>query len=444
MSQCVTEEQVLEPELVVDVATQRRPLYYGWVMLPLAMATLIASSPGQTFGISIFNEPMRLSLGLSHGQLAAAYMLGTLLGAIPIGFIGRQMDRHGLRHTLLVVVSLFSLACVLTSAVQGWMALVLAFCFLRMLGPGALGLLSGNTLAFWFHRRLGMVEGFRQVGMALAMATIPVLNLWLVLHWGWRGAYGILGASVWLLMFPLVVIWFRNHPADVGQVLDGFDRRRLPASEKGVTDDTFWGLTLRDTLRTRAFWIVASGTATFGLIHTSVFFCLVPIFQERGLTAGVAATTLTVFAASLAVMQLVGGLLADRVHASYLLCAGMTGLGTATLLLYLSDSYTMALTAGAALGAAQGIFFGAAHPLWARYFGRRNLGKIRGTLMTINVGSSSLGPLFAGLSRDLTGDFNLSLAVFAFAPFPIAMLSLLVAPPGRETCASPVLVAADS
>ncbi|MEX0818076.1 MAG: MFS transporter [Pirellulaceae bacterium] len=445
MSQCVTEEPVLETELMVDVAAEGRPLYYGWVMLPLAMATLIASSPGQTFGISIFNEPMRLSLGLSHGQLAAAYMLGTLLGAIPIGFIGRQMDRHGLRRTLLVVVSLFSLACVLTSAVQGWLALAAAFCLLRMLGPGALGLLSGNTLAFWFDRRLGMVEGFRQVGMALAMATIPMLNLWLVSHWGWRGAYGILGASIWLLLFPVVVIWFRNHPADVGQRLDGIGSRRLRNSEDHATNEVFWGLTLGEALRTRAFWIVASGTATFGLIHTAVFFCLVPMFQERGLTAGVAATTLTVFAASLAAMQLVGGMLADRIRASYLLCAGMTGLGTAILLLFHSNSSAMALVVGAALGASQGMFFGAAHPLWARYFGRRHLGKIRGTLMTINVGSSSLGPLFAGLSRDVTGDFNLSLAVFAFAPFPIALLSLLVAPPGRETDPHyPALAAADS
>jgi hypothetical protein len=46
-------------------------------MLPLATLALVASSPGQTFGVSIFNEPMRESLSLSHSQFAAAYMLGT-------------------------------------------------------------------------------------------------------------------------------------------------------------------------------------------------------------------------------------------------------------------------------------------------------------------------------------------------------------------------------
>jgi len=71
--------------------------------------------------------------------------------------------------------------------------------------------------------------------------------------------------------------------------------------------------------------------------------------------------------------------------------------------------------------------------LWARYFGRRHLGKIRGVLMTINIGSSSLGPLFAGLTRDWQGNFDMALIVFTLAPLPIALLSLLVASPPRGT-----------
>jgi MFS family permease len=409
----------------------QRSFYYGWIMLPLAMATLIASSPGQTFGVSVFNEPLRLALGLSHSQLAIAYTLGTLFGAVPITYIGRQTDRHGLRPMLLVVVSLFSLACLVTSCVQGWLSLVVAFCLLRMLGPGALGLLSGNTLSFWFERRLGMVEGIRQLGMAAAMALIPMLNLWLVAHWGWRGAYAILGVGVWVVLFPWAWLLFRNRPAEVGQQIDGTNARLVTSASASVANESDWGLTLGETLRTWAFWIVASGTALFGLIHTAVFFCLVPIFQERGLTAENAAVMLTVFAACLAVMQLVGGLLADRVRAPYLLFAGLTGLIAAILLLFVANTPARALVAGVALGISQGIYFGATHPLWARYFGRRHLGKIRGTLMTIIVSSSSLGPLLAGLTRDWQGSFDLALILFAITPLPIAVFSLLVVSPRK-------------
>ncbi len=218
MSECTVETCAELDSSAPEITA--RSWYYGWLMLPLAMLALVASAPGQTFGVSIFNEPMRLSLGLSYGQLSAAYMIGTLLGALPITYVGSMMDRHGTRKTMLAIVSLFSLACVATSLVQGWLALVAAFCSLRMLGPGALSFLSSNTLPFWFERRLGMVEGVRQLGMAGAMLFIPAINLALITSWGWRGAYALLGIAIWCALFPLFFYLFKNRPEDVGQGLD--------------------------------------------------------------------------------------------------------------------------------------------------------------------------------------------------------------------------------
>ena len=205
-------------------------MYYGWLMLPLSIAALVASSPGQTFGVSIFNEPMRLSLKLSHGQLAATYTLGTLLGALPITLFGWYMDRHGIRRAMLLAVTLFAGACLMTSVVRGWASLLLAFWLLRMLGPGALSFVSANTLAYWFERRLGLVEGIRQLGMAAAMAMIPALNLWLVTAYGWRGAYAVLGIVIWCLLFPTIWLLYRNRPSELGQQIDGTRRQRGPGT----------------------------------------------------------------------------------------------------------------------------------------------------------------------------------------------------------------------
>jgi MFS family permease len=403
--------------------------FYGWMMVPLSMLALVASSPGQTFGVSIFNEPMRLSLGLSYAELTAAYMIGTLIGALPITYFGSLMDRHGGRLTTLITLSLFCLACLATSFVQGWVTLVIAFTLLRMLGPGALGFTSGNTLPYWFERRLGMVEGIRQFGMGAAMLFIPAINLALLSHWGWRGSYALLGVAIWCVIFPLFWITFRNRPEDVGQRLDGATadaHDKLPA-------DFWWGLTLEEAGRTFSFWIVAIGSASFSLIHTAIFFCVVPIFQERGLTDHDAAYALTAFAGSLAMMQLIGGTLADHLPARFLLAIGLFGMAFGVFVLHETQTATAATLGTAVLGAAQGIFFGASQPLWARYFGRRHLGKIRGVLATMNVASSSLGPLVAGVTHDVTGDFGLSLFAFAIIPLPIAVLSLWAAPPKRAT-----------
>ncbi|MEX2171517.1 MAG: MFS transporter [Pirellulales bacterium] len=449
MSQSIVEEMPLEltaldraiaeKELAVRPCEEvdRRPFFYGWVMLPLTMAALIASSPGQTFGVSILNEPMRLSIGLTHGQLAAAYMLGTLLGAVPIAFVGSLMDRYGPRKAMLAAVSLFMLACWAVASAQGWYTLVIAFFLLRTLGPGALAFLSGNTLPFWFERRLGTVEGLRQLGMAISMAVIPTMNLYLIQSWGWRGAYAFLGVGIWVILFPAVFFLFRDHPSDIGQSIDGHSPPSSGEVERTGTSIS-WGLTLAEALRTSTFWIVAGGTALFASIQTAIFFCLVPILHECNLSDSNAATMLTVYAASYAAMQLLGGTLADYVRASVLLCIGLIGLSISMLVLTLATSSSLAYLSGAVLGGAQGIYFGASHPLWARYFGRDHLGKIRGLLMTMIVASSSFGPLFAGIMKDWLGDFTIPLATFTLAPLPLAVLSLWVSKP---FAASPTILA---
>ena len=48
----------------------------------------------------------------------------------------------------------------------------LAFFLLRSLGQGSLGLLAGNTLPMWFHRRLGTAMGIMSLGMACTMAAV--------------------------------------------------------------------------------------------------------------------------------------------------------------------------------------------------------------------------------------------------------------------------------
>lgn len=444
-------------QTINDFARPR--LYYGWYMLLLAMVFAIASSPGQTFAVSIFIESMRVDLGLTHSQIGMAYTLGTILGAGPILWIGHQMDRHGLRRTALVVSVVFGLACCLMGVVYSWVQIVIAFTLLRMLGPGALCLISTNILPFWFSNKLGTVEGLRQTAMAVAMAVTPLLNLWLVNQFGWRIAYELLGLVIVGILGPLVWRYLRSGPAELGLMIDGHrsekrhpDQKRqlvqkhCQVESKGVAgssclnseltaapaEHSVVGMNLTQTIRTRAFWIVLAGTSLFGMIQTGLFFCLTPIVEEFGMSASMAATILAVFAVSLACHQLMGGRLADLLKPKWQLALGMSLFVAGLTCLLVGRTPALAIGSGILLGAAQGTYFSAAQPLWARYYGLTHLGKLRGLLMASNVALSSLGPLLVGVCFDLYGSFTPALLLFVFLPLPLALASLFVEPPSNR------------
>jgi MFS family permease len=71
--------------------------------------------------------------------------------------------------------------------------------------------------------------------------------------------------------------------------------------------------------------------------------------------------------------------------------------------------------------------------LWASYFGRRSLGKIRGLGLLISQVLAALGPPFFGFLFDVTGGYGLSFAIFGVALATSAVLSLMLRPPVKPS-----------
>jgi OFA family oxalate/formate antiporter-like MFS transporter len=390
-------------------------LFYGWVMLPLAMLVMIATFPGQTIGVTYFIPHLRKTLDLSQTQMSATYLLATLLASIPLTYLGTFTDRLGLKRSVLIAVVLMAATCVAASQVQSTFMLLVVFFLLRMIGPGSMSLLANNTLAMWFDRRLGMASGFLQVGMAGAVASFPVGVLLLIDAYGWRGAYVFLGAILLIVLLPLMLLFYRERPSDLGQWPDGI----APDSNKDqqISDIYVAGVDLSAAIRYRSYWILIIATTIWSLVGTGIVFHIEGLFHQIGYSQLDSARACTLLAVGMGCMQLAGGLLADRLAIRWLVAASMTGMGTSCAAMALASSALIPgrglFVAACTYGMAQGLMTIVASTAWARYFGRAHLGKIRGTTITAAIAGSSLGPLAMGISIDTWGGFAPALWMFA-------------------------------
>jgi MFS family permease len=89
---------------------------------------------------------------------------------------------------------------------------------------------------------------------------------------------------------------------------------------------------------------------------------------------------------------------------------------------------TLALGYGL-FGCAQGIISVVSGTVWARYFGRKHLGKIRGLSLTAAVAASAIGPVIMGISADYFGGFADSLWLFAALSVMCAISACWASPP---------------
>jgi MFS family permease len=405
-------------------------------MLGLAALAVFLSGPAQTYGVSVFIDPILNEFGWSRSLVAGMYALATLSSAIPLVIVGRQIDRVGSRAVLTGAAVLFGLALLGLSLVSTPVGLLVGFAVLRTCGSGALTLAARTLVPQWFVRRRGRAFSIVGIASALSLAAIPRVNEALIGWVGWRDAWRLLAVVVLLGLVPALALLVRNRPEDIGQFPDGLPPE-APLSEAAqeAAADGEW--TLREASRTRAFWAVLFAGVVPSLVVTRVSFHQISIMTARGLPTSLAATTFAVESAVALPLTLAAGWLADRYPTRFILSAAQMFLLVALLVLTGADSAGIVLIYSALRGAAAGLWGVAADVAWTAYFGRRHLGSIRGVTFAAGIVGAAIGPVPLGLAFDRTGSYNP--AIIAYMALPaIAMIFVLFArPPRKASSASP-------
>ena len=78
---------------MTHVGGKRSELLSDWRLLLFGTLASLASAPGQTLVISLFNADIRAAFNLSHGEFGTAYMMATLASAVVILWSGKLIDR---------------------------------------------------------------------------------------------------------------------------------------------------------------------------------------------------------------------------------------------------------------------------------------------------------------------------------------------------------------
>ena len=410
---------------VPDVATRPR-FFYGWVIVVVGALVAFSSGPGQSFVFSIFIDSMIEETGFSRSELSGLYMVSTGLSALMVAIVSRMADRVGPRLMLVLIGVAFTGACFGMAFAVGFVAFYLSFSALRALGQGALTINATLLVNQWFVAHRGRAIALMGLGFPLSNAILPPLSRFLIDHLGWRDAYAVLGVIVLLLIVPAALLLVRNRPEDVGLFPDGADAP--PPSEQarpGLPD-----VDDRRVLSSLTFWLMAAPLATPGLVMTALIFHQTSIFEERGLSATLAAAVFVVFAFASASTSMVAGFVVERTGPRALFIFAM-GMLLAVLALSLAvNSAWMAVVYVTAMGIAGGSQRIVQGVMWAHYYGRFGLGRVQGSAMMITITGAAIGPFPLAVFRDFTGTYQAGIIAMATLP-ALSIVVLLLARPDR-------------
>ena len=417
----------------------RLPVYYGWVIFALANLPSFGARPVASVAVlSVFVIPMTEEFEWSRGLFSGAVSLGAVFGLVMSPFAGRLIDRYG-SGLILAGCSAVVGACAL-----GIAAVSQAWSFYAIYVPGRAVFSSplelGTTTAIsnWFIRRRPMALAWFGATQGVGLGLLPLAAALLIEGVGWRGSWVTLGVFTLATGVLPPLLLMARRPEDMGLVPDSEDggasdaktQRRKDAMGAGWRDVDY---TVREALRTPAFWILAFFSMVGFMAQAGVSLHQTAHYVDAGVPQGQAALVATAFALGQIPGGMVWAVVGRRMPVRITLAISSAWVTGGVFGIGFTEALGWGIVYGFLFGAGVGGFHTMLRLAWADYYGRLHLGAIRGLTLPAQIGGQAIGPVVSGFMFDATGGYRGPFVIFGAAVGLATLLVLAAVPPGRKS-----------
>jgi MFS transporter, OFA family, oxalate/formate antiporter len=217
-------------------------------------------------GFPRFFEPIRQDLGISYASMSLVFSMARAEGGMGGPLVGWVVDKFGSRPVILFGGLTAGIGLMLLSRADSYWELVLLFAGVVSIGKTAgLGQTLMAAVNQWFIRRRALALSTLMTAFAGGGAFIVLLLDLSISQIGWRSTVLFTGLFIALLTIPVALI-VRSRPEDLGLKPDGDeDSPRLSQGERrrgGPSPVETQEFTVRQALRTHAFWFILLGVIT--------------------------------------------------------------------------------------------------------------------------------------------------------------------------------------
>ncbi|MDE6810718.1 MAG: MFS transporter [Muribaculaceae bacterium] len=327
------------------MASNKNKVHYAFVIVGCC-CLMMGVNVGLTFSCAgIFYAPVTQALGLSVGGFGLYMTAMYVASALMLPIAGRLLERYSARL-------IFTAASVLNG-----IALFLMGCMSTLIGFYIAGALLGVSIAFllymsyptlinrWFHTRMGLMIGICCAASGLGGIIFNPLGAWVIGSFGWRAGYFAFAAIVLVIVTPLLALWLRDYPEDLGLMKYGEEVADMEGEEAGLANVSR-GISYAEVVRMPVFYALI--LFAFIMMGCSTLNLFIPGYvQAEGFTLDAASLAAACAMAGVTLGKLLLGYINDRnCTLGVLLCTigGAAGLmavvwGNTSLYLILTGSF---------------------------------------------------------------------------------------------------------
>lgn len=381
----------------------RKKIFYGWWIVGISI--LVNAVPAGLYfvGFSVLFLPIARDLNMNRASASLPFSLTRIITGFQSPLIGIFIDRFGPSKVLFVCTLFAGLGYILLSRADSYLMYFLIILF--VLSPPIIGgfdSTSINVTSQWFVRKRGVALSIIAIGFALGGSVLSPLIALSSQSFGWRDTTLGVGLLLWLVYLPLSIFLYRS-PEDRGLLPDGDSPRDTGSDATGygykTAVSTQYGAELspRFALTSSTYWFLAFSLAMRGMVFSAIVVHMVPIMIWKGIDESTAGLLIGMFTLPWIPVSLMMGWLGSQWPKKYVAAMGGLISGSGMFLLLLMDQveiWQMVLVFMLWAFSEGSLPLG--WTMLADEFGRKNLGVLRGTIMTLFSFLSIGTPFYAG------------------------------------------------
>jgi MFS family permease len=260
-----------------------------------------------------------------------------------------------------------------------------------------------------FRERRSLAFGIYRMGPGLSGLIVPVAG-WMIALWGWRGASVASGLIVLAVCLPLALVIARLYEHDQTAAAKVIASSGDPPVAAREADPEF---TLREAMRTRAFWTLSFAMALRHLVTEGVSVHFVVLLVDRGWSMVAASSLLGVSVLIGAPARLGMAWLGDLFDKRRLIIGLLSALTVSVLVMgWTAEPYVFTIVM-IVYSLAYGGLASLQEPIRADYFGTSHFATIHGMSRSVTTVGTFMGPVIAGFFYDVTKSYTVPFTIFA-------------------------------
>lgn len=422
---------------------QQRKFFPGWLAVASGFVIMATCYTIFVNCMSLFQPLIVSDLGISLAQYNISNAISTVVSVIGSLVIGHVADKVSGRV-------LGSLTVIATSAVLASMSFVgelwqvyVLFAVSGCFAVASTRLLISLVTANWFTAKRGLAISIALSGSGFGDAILSPIVSSLIVSVGWRSAFLVLAAVCMVAALPITAYSFRTKPSEIGLKPLGENPDDPSVSTAGDKDEhtapevsVGWSRIKKSP----AFWLLVVAFLFMGLVNGAILpnqvtnMTSVTVNGAKIVTGGHdpmwAGTVLSAYMVTVVIAKISLGAIYDRFGLRFGNILGSIACIIACVALCFPATDLGPIVAAVSFGV--GTCMGTITPTIAasKQFGMADLGKVTGTITSLEMVGGTVGAIVSGVLFDATGSFasawivclacSVVMLVFLLASEPIA------------------------